>query len=95
LPGWADRSTPVGAVKALRGLRPWRAPRYSPESPAASQPLHGQIPELPVERDVAPDRTDRTRPGQPAGDRPPAQAAAKQVLLDAVVDAPEVIADVF
>ena len=36
LPGLADRSTPVGAVKALRGLRPRRALRYSPESPAAS-----------------------------------------------------------
>ena len=31
-----DRATPVGAVKALRGLRPRRALRYSPESPAAS-----------------------------------------------------------
>ena len=36
LPEWVDRSTPVGAVKALRGLRPRRALRYSPESPAAS-----------------------------------------------------------
>jgi len=36
LPGLADRSTPVGAVEALRGLRPRRALRYSPESPAAS-----------------------------------------------------------
>ena len=36
LPGLADRSTPVGTVKALRGLRPRRALRSSPESPSAS-----------------------------------------------------------
>ena len=64
-------------------------------SGSGCQPLHGQIPELPVERDIAPDGTDRARPGQPAGDRPPTQAAAKQVLLATVVDAPEVILDVF
>ena len=59
------------------------------------QPLNRQIPQLPVKRDVPPDGADGARPGQPAGDRPSAQAAAKQVLPAAVVDVPEVIADIF
>src|SRR5688572_10799118 len=52
--------------------------------------LRREIPQPTVEPDVLPDGGDAPGPSQPAARRPTAQAADKQVLLDAVENAPEV-----
>src|SRR5438132_1919506 len=57
--------------------------------------LRGQIPELAVELDVTPDGANPARAGQTTAGRAPAQAPTEQVLLAAVINPPEVIADVF
>ena len=73
------------------------------DHPAAASPpwirsgredLGGEIPQPTVEPDILPDRGDAPGPRQPATRRPPAEATHEQVLLDAVEDAPEVVAGV-
>src|SRR6266480_6052089 len=91
-----DFLRPLVAGAQKRGESAKRAWHPLPEvvSGSSRQHLRGQIPELAVELDVASDGADPARAGHATRYRAPGEASTEQVLLAAVIDAPEVISDV-
>lgn len=87
---------------AFHSIRRPRKEEKVPIEPAPSpqlcrsgrQRLHRQIPQLPVEPDIAPDAADRPSTGQPTAGRAPGEAPSEQVFLAPVVHPPEIIAHV-